>query len=363
MKRSRILTIFLLPLLATLGLALFFLISIPLLSRQLSETLGPPSPQLSLPNRLRLSLRLFAAREELTSPTDPFGEQRAFQISLGESPTSVSRRLEEIGLIADAAIFRSYLIYKGIDTQIQAGEYELSPAEAPVEIAAQLMDPLPGQATLVILPGWRLEEVGAALPTSGLAIDPETFIRLGREQQAEGYLLPGTHTLPRETGAQALLEVLRAKFHQAVSGEIEAGFEQQGLTLHEAVTLASIVERESVVDGEMPLIASVFHNRLDAGMKLDADPTVQYARGYVEAMDSWWTNPITAADLKIDSPYNTYLYTGLPPGPICNPSIDALRAVAFPAQTPYYYFRSACDGSGRHTFAETFEEHLGNECP
>jgi UPF0755 protein len=363
MKRSRILTIFLLPVLATLGLALFFLISIPLLSRQISETLGPPSPQLSVPNRLRLSLRLFAAREELTSPTDPFGEQRAFQISLGESPTSVSRRLEENGLIADAALFRSYLIYKGMDTQIQAGEYELSPAESPVEIAAQLMDPLPGQATLVILPGWRLEEVAAALPTSGLAIDPETFIRLGREQQAEGYLLPGTYTLPRETRAQALLDILRAKFHQAVSGEIEAGFKQQGLTLHEAVTLASIVERESVIDGEMPLIASVFHNRLDAGMKLDADPTVQYTRGYVEAQDSWWINPITAADLQIDSPYNTYLYTGLPPGPICNPSIDALRAVAFPAQTPYYYFRSACDGSGRHTFAETFEEHLGNECP
>lgn len=363
MKRSRLLTLFLLPLLAALGLALFFLISIPMLSRQLSETLGPPSPQLSLPNRLRLSLRLLNAQDDLTSPTNPLGEERSFQISLGESPSSISQRLEEIGLIPNAALFRSYLIYTGMDTQIQAGEYRISPAASPVEIAAQLMDPLPGQATLVILPGWRLEEVGAALPTSGLAIDPETFVRLGREQQAEGYLLPGTYTLPRQTEAQALLDILRARFHQAVSGEIETGFKQHGLTLHDAVTLASIVERESVVDGEMPLIASVFHNRLDAGMKLDADPTVQYARGYNEATESWWINPISAADLQLDSPYNTYLYPGLPPGPICNPSIDALRAVAFPAQTPYYYFRSACDGSGRHTFAETFEEHVNNQCP
>jgi UPF0755 protein len=98
-------------------------------------------------------------------------------------------------------------------------------------------------------------------------------------------------------------------------------------------------------------------------MKLDSDPTVQYALGYNPDKKTWWTNPLSLQDLQIDSPYNTYLYMGLPPGPIANPSLTALQAVAFPAQTPYYYFRSACDGSGKHTFAETFEEHLQNECP
>jgi UPF0755 protein len=135
------------------------------------------------------------------------------------------------------------------------------------------------------------------------------------------------------------------------------------LNLYKGVILASIVSREAIVEDEMPLIASVFYNRLNGGEKLETDPTVQYALGYNEAQGTWWTNPLSAADLLFDSPYNTYLYPGLPPGPISNPGLAALRAVAFPAQTPYKYFRAACDGSGRHLFAETFEEHLGNACP
>jgi UPF0755 protein len=102
---------------------------------------------------------------------------------------------------------------------------------------------------------------------------------------------------------------------------------------------------------------------LNQGLKLEADPTVQYALGYNSNQESWWTNPLSLEDLKINSPYNTYEYPGLPPGPICNPGLPALRAVANPANTNYQYFRSACDGSGRHLFAETFEDHLDNACP
>ena len=111
----------------------------------------------------------------------------------------------------------------------------------------------------------------------------------------------------------------------------------------------------------MPRIASVFLNRRAIGMKLDSDPTVQYALGFNN--DTWWTNPLSLADLQVDSPYNTYLNPGLPPGPICNPGLAALKAVAFPEQTPYFYFRAACDHSGRHLFAETFEQHKSNACP
>jgi len=99
------------------------------------------------------------------------------------------------------------------------------------------------------------------------------------------------------------------------------------------------------------------------GMKLEADPTVQYAVGYNQEQGTWWTNPLSQDDLGVDSPFNTYRYSGLPPGAICNPGLDALRAVAFPAQTPYYYFRATCDGSGLHNFSETYNEHLDNECP
>jgi UPF0755 protein len=144
---------------------------------------------------------------------------------------------------------------------------------------------------------------------------------------------------------------------------MRTGFQRQGLNVYRAVILASIVSREAIIEDEMPMIASVFYNRLASGGKLDSDPTVQYALGYNQEQKTWWTNPLSLADLEIDSRYNTYKYPGLPPGPIANPGLEALKAVAFPAQTPYYYFRAACDGSGRHLFAETFEEHLGNACP
>jgi UPF0755 protein len=121
-----------------------------------------------------------------------------------------------------------------------------------------------------------------------------------------------------------------------------------------------MVEREAVINEEKPLIASVFLNRLALDMKLDSDPTVQYAIGYDPV---WWPNPLSLADLEVDSPFNTYKYAGLPPAPIANPGLSALRAVAFPADTPYFYFRARCDGSGYHDFAETFEEHLSNGCP
>jgi UPF0755 protein len=152
-------------------------------------------------------------------------------------------------------------------------------------------------------------------------------------------------------------------FEAHLTSELKNGFENQGFDLCQAITLASIIQREAIVAEEMPLIASVFNNRLNSGNMLESDPTVQYALGYNPKQNTWWTNPLSLEDLQQESLYNTYLYAGLPPGPISNPGLNALQAVAFPAQTSYYYFRSACDGSGRHTFALTFAEHLANECP
>jgi UPF0755 protein len=118
-----------------------------------------------------------------------------------------------------------------------------------------------------------------------------------------------------------------------------------------------------VLEDEMPMIASVFYNRLNSGMNLDTDPTIQYALGYDLLNHTWWKNPLSLDDLKVNSPYNTYLHPGLPPGPISNPGLSALKAVAYPAQTGYYYFRMACDNSGRHNFAVTFQQHQQNACP
>ncbi len=364
MKRSRLFYLFAIPLAAALCFSALALAALPFrLPQFAAQAFGPPSPSLESRERVLLSALVLLQREDLLTPINVRGEAVVFEIPWGESPVLVSQRLQDAGLIQDAETFLNYLRYTGMDTQIQAGEFTLGPWMAPVEIASALLDPTPALVEFPVLAGWRAEEIAASLPTSGLEIDPDLFLQRVHDRDLEGYLFPGRYTLPRDSSVEALLNTLVGAFWQAASDELEAGFAQQGLSLHEGVILASIVEREAVVDEEMPMIASVFLNRLAIGMKLDADPTVQYALGYNASQKTWWTNPLSAQDLAFDSPYNTYLYPGLPPGPISNPGVAALRAVAFPAQTPYYYFRAACDGSGRHVFAQTFEEHVGNHCP
>jgi UPF0755 protein len=145
---------------------------------------------------------------------------------------------------------------------------------------------------------------------------------------------------------------------------MRADAQAKGMTIYQVITLASIVEREAVVSEERPLIASVYLNRVAAGMKLEADPTVQYAMGYQAATNQWWNLNLTQDDYAaVDSPYNTYLYAGLPPGPIANPGLASILAVIYPANSPYLFFRAKCDGSGQHNFAVTYEQHLSNACP
>jgi UPF0755 protein len=341
-----------------------------------AEKFGSPSPALSTYQRVIYSVRLLGSERALTSPLDPQGRSREFTISMGESVNSIATRLEEERFIYNADSFRTYLVYAGFDTRVQAGTFQISPAMTTVEIAAELQDPVPEEVTFNILAGWRVEEIANALPTSGIQVTPAAFLRLVRNPPddilprdvppgtpLEGFLMPGSYRVKRDITAKALVAMFTARFDERVTQEMRDDFANQGLDLVEAVKLASIVEREAVVNDEQSLIASVFYNRLAIGMKLDSDPTVQYAVGYQLSSDTWWKNPLTRADLQTDSRYNTYIYTGLPPGPICNPGFDVLQSVANPAQSGYYYFRAQCDNSGRHFFAVTYEEHLQNACP
>jgi UPF0755 protein len=341
------------------------------------QVFGPASPRLNSLQRVGYSIMLLVQEKDLTQPVNSFGTDKRFTIEVGETTPSVIGRLWESGLISNPAAFRTYLRYSGLDTTLQAGTYTLNPRMAPIELAQALQDATPKQVTFPILPGWRIEEIAAALPTSGLSIIPEAFIQAAQSAPAgysfsdqifsqnslEGFLFPDNYVYDREITVEEMLKAMLDNFEEQVTPRLRERYQQQNLSLLEAVTLASIVQREAVAEDEMPLIASVFFNRLSIGMKLDTDPTVQYAIGYNERQNTWWTNPLSLADLQFDSPYNTYLYPGLPPGPIANPSLAALRAVAFPAQTPYYYFRAGCDETGRHLFSATFEEHLQNACP
>ena len=349
-------------------------ISIP---AKIHETFGPPSPRLSKLQEVWLMGQLAWYHQNLTTAHDSSGAAQIFQIASGESPLSIAQRLQDQGLISEAQAWLAYLQYTGLDTSIQAGRYTLSAALSPLEIAQVLQDATPQSVAFHVLAGWRMEEVAEAIPASGLNIRAEDFLALARKRpqaypfsetlpptaSAEGFLFAGGYEISRSASAADLLAMLLAGFEINLTKEIREGFKKQGLTLYEGVILASIVEREAIQEDEMPQIASVYLNRRAIDMKLDADPTVQYALGFNSEQNTWWTNPLSLDDLKVNSPYNTYQNPKFPPGPICNPGLAALQAAAFPAQTPYYYFRAACDHSGRHLYAETFEQHQANACP
>lgn len=351
--------------LAFLCVLSFALIFVPI---QVERLYGPVSSRLTLGQRYEYAMRLFWHDGLLTAPAPGSGQY--FTVNDGEPTFAVAERLEATGIIIDAGAFLDYLTYTGLDTSIQAGEYQFDPSISIVDVARAMQDATPLDVTFVILPGWRMEEIAASLPTSGLSAAPDAFLQSARDPlnfpfldgafTNEGFLLPDAYILPRTTDADALVEALVRNFALHLTDELETGFANQNLTVYQAVTLASLVERESIVVGEMPLIASVFLNRLNAGWKMESDPTVQYALGFE---GNWWPNPLSALDLEIDSPYNTYLNWGLPPAPIANPGLDALRAVANPAFTNYYFFRARCDGSGLHNFSVTLEEHINNGCP
>jgi len=341
-----------------------------------NDWFGAPTSDLTLTQQLAFPLELFLNRGQLTAPAESIGVEQYFTVDQGESVSLVCIRLEQAGLITDAELFRTYLVYTGLDRQLQAGQFKMNTAMSPVEIAAELMDATPDEAIVTILPGWRIEEAAENIAVSGLNITAEEFIAAAYSPSAvqlsylpvdqlsslEGYLFPGTYTFPRESCLDVVLETILGAFALNADEALIDGFERQDLTINEAVVLASIIEKEAVLDDEKPLIASVFFNRLAQGIRLETDPTVQYALGYQSDTSSWWKSPLSMDDLSVDSPYNTYLIFGLPPTPISNPDLGSLRAVAFPAETPYFYFRSACDSSGRHNFAITFEEHLDNAC-
>lgn len=369
-------TVTLILIIFVIAVIAFFLYLGVVIPNQVKREFGAPSDSLSAISRLTYALDLNASKSVLTKPANTTSESQEFEIIPGESVSMMCLRLENQGLINDAAALRVYLIYKGMDRIIQAGLYRLSPAMTPIEIAQTFLDATPNEVVFAILPGWRIEEIAESLPTTGLMITPEEFLQAARNPSAElkffvgindlstleGFLYPGAYEVSREIDVNTLLKVVLSNFSVTVDQTILDGFAHNGLTLLEGVILASIVEKEAVMDEEQPMIASVFYNRLKINMKLETDPTVQYGLGYSPEWQSWWKSPLAFADYQVDSPYNTYIIQGFPPAPIANPSLSALRAVAFPAESPYYYFRARCDGSHLHNFAVTFEEHLENGC-
>lgn len=309
-----------------------------------------------------------------------------FVVEPGMTARAIGQQLEQAGLIRDAALFEAYVRVNELDGRLSAGAFTLAPSMTPREIIAILTDPQAAALTITIPEGWRIEqsadylsrpellgpEEGALYRRKALdgdlsGLDPSRYPFLQERPDGaslEGYLFPDTYLIP--SYAPTALDVLSRQldaFAQRVPPLYREARNDGAtqLSLHEVLTLASIVEREAVAPEERPAIAGVYLNRLAIGMKLDADPTVQYALGYQPATGQWWKTPIFLEEYsRVDSPYNTYLYTGLPPGPIAAPGLSSIRAVLYPEQHDYLYFVALPDGGGRHVFAKTYEEHLEN---
>ncbi len=345
---------------------------------------GDGHPNLSSAERIYLQAYLAQHATDLQKANGPVDEVTFFTIASGETANTIAANLVAAGLIQDSELFLNYARYYGLDAQLEAGDFTFFDQATIPDLAVRLTNAVANDVALRFLEGWRLEEMANYLATTRPAqIDADLFLLMVRRETAvdftsysftipdgvtlEGYLFPDTYRIPTDADTAYLINEMLSNFDNRVTPEMRQGYAAQGLSLHEAVTLASIVEREAVVADERPFIARVFLNRLDINMKLQADPTTQYALGYQAATDSWWKTGLTFADLEVNSPYNSYVVIGLPPGPIASPGLSSLQAVAQPATSDNIFFVADCaDGQeGRHLFSVTYEEHLANvaRCP
>ena len=309
------------------------------------------------------------------APVSNDDARQTFLVRPGLSAGEIGSELHGRGLIRSPFVFRMLVEARGVGSQIESGEYQLSPAMSTNEIVTVLAHGASRRGVTVTIPeGWRAEQAAQKIETLGLATasDFMALVRTPRRpgladiipagQSLEGYLFPDTYEVPKDADAQKLVEMMAEQFDRKLTPQLRQTAARNGLSIHQTVTLASIVEREAVRPAEQPIIASVYLNRLKEGMPLQADPTVQFAvasANLAEALGfGFWKRELTRDDLQVRSPYNTYLNRGLPPGPICSPGLEAIVAVLNPAQTDYLYFVARGDGS--HEFARTEPEHRVN---
>ncbi len=363
--------------LAVAALAAAAILALTLLPGLSGSQLGPGNPDLNPAERALLAAYLSAHARDLDAPAGPDDSPVEYSVEAGATANTVAASLAEKGLVRDAQLLTYYLRYQGMDAHVEAGDFVLRQTMTLRQVAVALTDARAREVELRVIEGWRREQIAASLAAqpafAGIANDflaltgPNSprpggypfLASLSPGASLEGFLFPDTYLLRPNTSAATILDKMLADFQS----RLPPGYEQQvaahGLTVYQAITMASLIEREAVVDDERPIIASVLYNRLAAGQRLEIDASVQYGLGQP---GGWWP-PLQGLDLHaVASPYNTYTIDGLPPGPIANPGLSSIKAVANPAQTNYYYYRALCDGSGRHAFAATYEEHVANAC-
>lgn len=280
--------------------------------------------------------------------------KRTVVVRKGDTVNEVANTLQLQGLIRNRIVFYAVVKQLGIEKQIQAGDFELNPSMDAFQIAKNLTK---GSLDVwVTIPeGLRKEEIAEILAKDLTDFSSSDFL----SKAEEGYLFPDTYLIPKGANADMVLQILTKTFREKYDAQIKPKARLKNLTEKEVVILASLIEREVQHPEDRVPVASLLLRRLDEPMRLQVDATVQYALGYQKDLKSWWKRPLYFEDLKVDSPYNTYERDGLPLGPICNPGIAALDAIAnADKDTPNLYYVN--DTEGRIHFAKTLEEHEKN---
>ena len=312
---------------------------------------------------LLLSLGLSVLIPTLTilhyaGPVQQKNQTVTVEIPSGVTSRAISRQLSRAGLIRSSTLFNYWVQWQGVSHRLKAGTYQFNRSMSLQQIINQLQSGQVILRQLAIPEGWTLNQIADLWGQTSLG-SAESFLQMAGEvrwQRAydlpgstvEGYLFPETYRLADGSSAETAIKTMLDHFQDQWTPGMGLAAKQIGLSRGETIILASIIEKEAQIDSEREIISSVYHNRLRTGWKLDADPTVLYGLG----------NPprsLTRVDLRTDTPYNTYLRKGLPPGPICNPGRASIMAALRPAKTPYFYF--VASGGGGHYFSETLDQH------
>jgi len=272
-------------------------------------------------------------------------------IPKGASPNKIAKILKDSDVISSQKIFLALIKIKDYSKKLQAGIYDFNKRDSLFTILNKIKNGDSKNIKIVIPEGFNINQIAQTLSQNNIC-NKEKFIELAKSQNMEGYLFPNTYFLLPQMDEQEIIKIMNDEFNKFWTNEREEKIKQINKSKKDIIILASIVEKEAIEDQERPIIAGVFINRLSKGMRLESCATILYAKGINKER-------LNFEDLKFESPYNTYRYKGLPPGPICNPGAKAIDAVLNPVITENLFFVSK--GNGKHYFSSTFEQHIKNK--
>lgn len=309
----------------------------------------------------------FYYKVQIDVPANESKQEIIFKVSLGDNAEIISNKLEQLGLIKSAAFFQFYVWQDEIQNKLQAGEYVFDTGMSIKEIANKLASGKINnrERTIKILEGWTIADIDEYLNEQKI-IEAGDFVQLSKKAPAEfaliklpvevdleGYLFPDTYRIFNDASTQDIINKLLNTFENKISPTILEEIKKQEKTVHEVITLASIIEKEVRSEQDMALVSGVLQKRLKIDMPLEVDSSINYVTGKN-------TPSVDYADLQIDSPYNTYKNYGLPPGPISNPGLAAIRAAIHPKESEFLFYLNRQD-SGETIFSKTYDEHLANK--